>query len=395
MSRSSLGRTGGWVWNPAGPDDQLALACKDLEAGRFGIAREVLRACFWDFEARSRRSALLAATAARLDAVDHWLAEEPGNPDALLLAARTAVVRTRRAVAAGSGDAQSAHRARQLCLAAAAVHPADPTPWVAQLMLAEAVGNKPLTIAEGYALYMERHAKRAGAAARARHAAGRPWSEQLALALSAWHPPLSVHLRRSPWPLSRVADTFQELLAQGPWDLMFEVWARDPLGREAHHWLIDCLPVHDAHRFATVVSMAVPNDASVQLLPLVANLAEYRWLSASGAASGPERAAADVWASKALHGVCVELYFGWFKKAEENGGMKPVADYSLLAHALVKVGEAQFAARVLEAMKPFGPTYPWSVTGTDGAREFLRVAEHLGVSPPRALSAWEHRELHR
>jgi hypothetical protein len=389
MSRSSLGRAADWVWNPAGPDDQLALACKDIEAGRFGMASQALRACTWAFEVRSRRSALLASVAAGVDAVDHWVAEEPSNPDALLLAARTAVVRARRAVAAGSEDARLARHAQQLCRVAAAAHPADPSPWVALLMLAEAVGGKPLTLSEGYALYREQRSKRPHVDAPARHAAGRPWSEQVAAALRGSASPASGPV----WTPARTADAFEELLAQGPWDLMFEVWERDPLCREAYHWMVDCLAVHDAHQFALVVSMGAPATAAVQLLPLAANLAEYRWLSASGAASGPERAAADVWASKALHGVCVELFFGWFKAAREANG--PVADFSLLAHALAKVGEQMFAVRVLEAMKPFGSTYPWSVTGGDGAREFLRVAEQLGVSPPRALSAWEHRELHR
>jgi hypothetical protein len=98
LGRLGTGRGAGWVWNPAGSDEQLALACKDLEAGRFAVASEALNACRSQFETRSRRSALLASVAARVDAVDHWVAEEPSNPDALLLAARTAVVHARRAM---------------------------------------------------------------------------------------------------------------------------------------------------------------------------------------------------------------------------------------------------------------------------------------------------------
>lgn len=390
----AVGRGHGWVWNPAGPDEQLALACKDLEAGRFGVAREALRACLWDFETRARRSALLASVAASVDAVDHWVVEEPSNPDALLLAARTGVVRTRRALAAGVMDASAAQRARRLCLMAAAMHPADPTPWVAQLMLANAVGNTHLTLAEGRKLYEERLVEHRDGTARARHAADTPWSEQLAAALGGgWHPPMAARLRAY-WPPRRVADALEELLAQGPWDLMFEVWERDPLGREGYRWMLECLPVHDAHQFATLVALSTPPAAATQLLPLVAYLAEYRWLSANGPATGPEGAAAGVWASPTLRGVCQEAYFGWFRATRLAGGPVPVADYSLLAHALFQAGEREFAAQVFEAIKPFGCTYPWSVTGGDGARAFVHAAEALGVSRPRALSAWEYRELH-
>jgi hypothetical protein len=174
--------------------------------------------------------------------------------------------------------------------------------------------------------------------------------------------------------------------------VMFEVWARDPLGREGYRWMLECLPVRDAHQFATLVALGTPRSAATQLLPLAAHLAEYRWLAARGPAATVEGSPSAVWASRALRSACLEVYESWFASVRRSDEPVPVADCSLLAHALFQVGERHFAAQVLEAMKPFASTFPWSVTGGDGAREFQRVTGLLKVSPPRAMSGWEYRE---
>lgn len=387
----AVARARGWVWNPAGADDVLARACEELKSGRFGLAREALRECERDFGVRARRSALLASVAAGVDAVDHWAREEPDSRDAALLAARTAVVRARRAAANGVQGADGlVLAARERCLSAARAYPADPTPWVALLMLAPALAQVGLRAQRTVAQGREAFERYNGVGEQER------WSVRAASALGGGHSHAPLAPRGTPVrPAAYVADALEGTLVVGPWDLWFEVVERDALNREAHHRMLECLSVHDAHTYAHLITDATVPAGALQLLPLAANLAHYRWLSATSHSRPGEGGAAAVWGSRALHARCLELYEGWFPVARAAGGAPPVADYSLLAHALTKVGEGTFAATVIEAMKPYASTYPWSVTGGGGGeREFERVAGRLHVSAPRPMSGWEHRELY-
>lgn len=391
MGALATGRTGGWVWDPAGPDELLARACTDLKAGRFGLASEALVGCGADFAARSRRSALLASVAAGVDAADHWLAEDPKNPDALLLAARVAVLRARRAQPRDlrlAGDL--ADLAEELCFAAARANPRDPTPWVALLALRKLTGGRE-SVAEGRALYEERN----GVGAGGRTAGGRRWNEQVAEALTGgWGP--SSRQRRPAW---YVPEALADTLVAGPWSVMFEVWARDPLSREGHHRFLDCLSVQDAHQFAALIAEATAPSAAVQLLPLAAHLADYRYRSRRGRSNDLLDQAGAVWQSPALQLTCLELYSTWFLPRYKAREPVAVADYALLAHALFMAGESTWskAASVIEAMKPFAATHPWSLTAAngDGAHAFAACARALHVEPPHWESAWEYREKYR
>jgi hypothetical protein len=389
VGKLATGRAGGWVWDPAGADEQLAAACRDLEAGRYGLARETLAATREDFATRAQRSMVMASVAAagEGEVARHWLGEAPDDPDAVLLWARTAVVLALRSDRAQQAWAQLAVRA---CGEAVAAFPEDPTPWVALLALAR-LGVFPRTsVREGWSAYWARH-EPFGPREHADDLDAR-WRRRVARSLGG-------HDARS-GPLSRPAHNRVEvaaeqlgmLTAEGPWELMLEVWARDARNREGHHRMLECLSprcggsVHAMMQFATFAALAAPDDHDLQLLPLAARVEAHR------AAQQDDQAAKMPWTDKRA---CVNVYFDWFLPRRKSGGPLPVADCSLLAHSLFMAGERTFAGAVIEAMRPHASPYPWSVTGPDGdgAVGFIEAAHALHVPAPRRLSGWERREL--
>jgi hypothetical protein len=379
----------GWIWDPAGPDAALAGACRDLEAGRFGLASEALLATRMDFGLRTRRSMVMASVAAagEGEVARHWLGEAPDDPDAVLLWARTAVVLALRSDRAQQAWAKLAVRA---CGEAVAAFPEDPTPWVALLALAR-LGVFPRTsVREGWAAYWARHVP-FGPREHADDLDAR-WRRRVARSLGG-------HDARS-GPLSRPAHNRVEvaaeqlgmLTAQGPWELMLEVWARDAQNREGHHRMLECLSprcggsVHAMMQFATFTALAAPDDHELQLLPLAARVEAHR------AAQQDDQAAKMPWTDKRA---CVNVYFDWFLPRRKSGVPLSATDCSLLAHALFMAGERTFAGAVIEAMRPYASPYPWSVTNADGdgAVGFIEAAHALHVPAPRRLSGWERREL--
>jgi hypothetical protein len=374
----------GWVWDPAGADEGLAAACRDLEAGRFGLASETLAVTRGDFAARARRSMVMASVAAAGDgeAARHWLREQPDNPDAVLLWARTAVVLALRSPDAPTRWPVLASRA---CHLAAEASPADATPWVALLALARLGRFARATVREGWDLYWQRHGPHFGPREHLDDLDAR-WRRRVTRGLAG----LAAH-----WPVSnRSTDNRAEVAAEqlglmagrGPWELMLEVWARDPQSREGHHRMLECLSPRFGGsgramaEFAAMVALAVPDEHELQLLPLAARVEECR---ASGTVEWTDRRA------------CVNAYFDWFVPLRKSGRPLAVADCSLLAHALYMARERTYAGAVISAMSPYGSSYPWSVTNPrgDGAAGFLEAARDLNVPAPRRLSAWERREL--
>jgi hypothetical protein len=79
---------------------------------------------------------LLAQAAVPSAAVEVWRSEEPDNHDAVLLQARTAVIRAVRARRAKHRSTPAlVELAEESCLEAAEHAPGDPTPWAARLQL--------------------------------------------------------------------------------------------------------------------------------------------------------------------------------------------------------------------------------------------------------------------
>ncbi|WP_128376235.1 hypothetical protein [Streptomyces cavernae] len=95
---------------------------------------ELLRTTGRDWDRRVHRASVLAGGLPAA-IVERWVAERPGDGDALVLHAH---LLARRAPAEGRAAAQ---RAEQACLRAAQACPDDPTPWLALLSLLHSFGT--------------------------------------------------------------------------------------------------------------------------------------------------------------------------------------------------------------------------------------------------------------
>ena len=131
-SASTEAATPGWIWGPAGRDVELARAISDLTTGGYLGSTRVLLALNRVpavYDRRGYCSSVLAAMIVRLGlpGCEHWLADGPRDPDALLMHARVQVVRAVHAARAESHDAaRLASTAAQACERAADAAPEDP-----------------------------------------------------------------------------------------------------------------------------------------------------------------------------------------------------------------------------------------------------------------------------
>lgn len=311
---------GGFVWDPAGADRGLAQAVMELKASRVGLARTAMQECRRDYPVRAHRSLVLASAAAGTDLAETWLEEDPQNTDAKLLYARVAMVRALRSRETADGrESGLALMAWRAAVAAIEAAPWDPTPWSVLIAVA----------------------RRRPDVDRAR-----PFG-------------------RTPPP--------EGLDALGPWDLLTEAHARQPWHRESYHRMLtyfypryggDSDGLWQVAHWAATVS---PPDSDAQLLPLVAQ-AE---LARSGAAS---------LAQEYLVHTADRLFAHWFL-GTKHLSFPPIADLSLLAHALDRGGRTADTGVVLEHMSPYATSFPWSLDG-DPARVLASAYARSRIRPP-------------
>ncbi|HEV2637334.1 MAG TPA: hypothetical protein VGX23_19435 [Actinocrinis sp.] len=309
-----------YVWDPAADDRELAQACMSLRGGRFFEARAVLSATRRDFALRAHRSLVLASVAADSDVIERWVAEEP-DPDAVLLAARTAAIRALRAADLRDPRATDlAALAQAGCLRAADLLPDDPTPWAALLAVAR----------------------------------------------------LEPHNYPGPEGLEDVL---------GPWEVMRELWSRDPLHREGHHRLLAYFFARYDGSHAMMWDVAwwvrarAPAGSELLLLPLVAQAEHYR----SRAGRPGTRAAFD-WDTQEAKIQAAAVYDDWFPHRDKFSRFTPVLDLSYLGHALCAGGMFLEARPVLQAMGPYATTMPWSLFG-EPAEHLSRARSQVGLAP--------------
>ncbi|GAA2052446.1 hypothetical protein GCM10009839_69800 [Catenulispora yoronensis] len=322
--------SGRLVWDLAGPDRALALACEDLRAGRYASTRDLL-ATTVDTDVRCYRTLVLAGPAAGTGAVDRWLEAEPDNPHCAALRARTAVVRAARAQREKSRHtSELVARARDACELAAGIAPGDPVPLVALLHLA--------TIA--------------------------------------------------PTPVPAPPDV--DVDVAGPWDLMARVWRLDTYNREAHQRLLAAVgprgsgSVADMFHVARRLAAGAPHGSSLLVLPLLGYVESFR---AHAGESWRQRVvlADRQWSTAHAHTEIENAYHRWFAagSGDAPGGAdrRLAPDLHHLAHALWAAGMNEPAAEVFGVLGPYASTVPWSLHG-DPETVLLQARARCGLPAP-------------
>lgn len=298
------------VMHPAGFDEPLARILGEVRTGHWFSMAELLDTA--DRGLRCTRIALLAQVAAGSNAVDQWVAERPGDLDAVAMAARVAVERACKAAAKGVPQAESlGRRAAELCAQAAAMDPADPVPYLGRLALAAGFGER----VEG---------------------------------------PNSC-----PVP--------------GPWHAFRDLWRIDPANREGCHRMLGAVgggtgpSPAAAQLFASSIVGSVPSRSPLQLLPLYALVIAYEYRNAQR-----DGMAHLLWSTDAAR---TELARGWNWFTSTGPQDWLVVDLSHLAHALVVGGRSDLAAEVFQALGPYGSNRPWAVVSSagDATEEFVRA----------------------
>jgi hypothetical protein len=312
------------AYHPAGNDDALRLALEDLRAGRWMAMRDLLAVTGSDWGLRTSRSQVLAAAASKSDVVTAWRAEEPLSADALLMQARVAVQRALLAQRSGHRDAHRvAQQARDLCQEASRHLPEDPVPWVGLLALAQ----------------------------------------------------LDVRQTR---PEHRMPPP-EQLLPDGPWGLMREVYNRDPYNREAWHRMYQVMQARGANPVDYVrwVASWAPKGSALLALPLYAHVEAYRARREDGAEGG----LLAYWISPRVTYYTSRALHEWFYASTPSG--RSVLDLNHLAHALWAGGFDE-GASVFEAIGTFVTPTPWKDVADDPRwweDDFVRARRHyLGDS---------------
>lgn len=127
-------RGAGPVTDPALDDSELAAARDAFAQGRWAGTRTLLAATGEDWDRRGHRLVVLAESSGALAWAREWQQTEPESADAATLTACAA------AVAAVHGRSRP-EDARKAATAAANRSPADPSPWLAALLLARHTGT--------------------------------------------------------------------------------------------------------------------------------------------------------------------------------------------------------------------------------------------------------------
>ncbi|MFI1106243.1 hypothetical protein [Streptomyces melanogenes] len=332
------------IYHPAGFDLELRAVLADLQLGRWVAVRDLLARTGDDWALRTSRTQVLAAAAARTDAVEAWVAEEQDSADALVMRGRVAVVRALQAHRGGDAKAPVLEQAaRHACLVAVRRVPADPVPWVALLALAQA--DTDLRCPEHWRV--------------------------------AW----------------------EEMLPAGPWGLLARVEERDPGGnREAFHRMLQFFyacrhtSVADAINFAQWTVSREPAGSPLRMLPLYAYMESFRRHRQDGTADALQH---RQWSREPVNQYVRRAFHGW---NEQPTPSTSVVDLNYLAHALWAGHQYADAAKVFRALDRYATRLPWAYVCEDpdrpesAVREFVRArAQCLTTTRTRTAASPKHR----
>ncbi|MFG3305576.1 hypothetical protein [Streptomyces wuyuanensis] len=297
--RRRAGRSG-QSFDPALDDSELIAARGQLTQGRWSAARSLLTATGDDWDRRGHRLVVLGEPPSSAAWARDWLLTEPDSADAAALLACAAV----RSALRGKERPESA---RAACLVAAGLAPHDPTPWLAQLLLARTLGTEE----EVVRLFDE---------VRVRHPEHHHAHHLMAARLAERH------------------------AAAG----------QDPL--------------HEVYDFASWAAEQAPADSPLAVLPVVAHAERYRVLAAAGGEPA-DPAASGHWTGRRARQV-MKAAFDWWLEWEGEDHPRNRLDLNFLAHAKYCEGRSAEAAALFHRIGPHATPDPWSYPDRDPHHAF-------------------------
>ncbi|MER6733377.1 hypothetical protein [Streptomyces puniciscabiei] len=302
-------------------DAELRAARAAFNQGRRQAARSLLRHTGDDWDRRGHRLTVLAGDPYAVAWARDWLHAEPGSADAVALYALALVRRALR----GREDPD---RAREACATAAALAPADPTPWLGLLQLACGLGPEGEVLA-AFAELCRRHPE---------------------------------HHHAHHLLLARLAE-------------------RPAGGRAAED--------HEVYDLAELAAAEAPADSPLAVLPVVAHAERYRVLAATGL--GPaDPAASGHWAGPRARRI-LRACFDWWLEWEHDEHPRRHIDLNHLAFALSCAGRPAEAAVLFQRIGRHATRAPWSYAHRDARAAFRAArARALGHGSPRAPKALGH-----
>ncbi|MEU6994371.1 hypothetical protein ABZ953_27415 [Streptomyces sp. NPDC046465] len=306
-------RVTGHTFDAALDDAELTAARSALAQGRWAAARALLAATGDDWDRRGHRFDVLGQEPTTTAWARDWRLAEPESHDAEVLLAFAAVHKALR-------GKQRADTVRERCREAAARVPADPTPWLALLLLERSLGREEDVVR----LFDE-----------VRHR----------------HPE---HHHAHHLMVARLAER------------------RPGAGQD---------PLHEVYDFAAWAAEQAPADSPLAVLPVVAHAERYRVLATAGLESA-DPAASGHWAGRRARGV-MAAFDRWLAGETPDGPGRPrrLVDLNFLAHATSCEGRTAEAAALFRRIGRHATPAPWSYPDRDPGEAFTAArATALGPS---------------
>ncbi|MET7681802.1 hypothetical protein [Streptomyces sp. NPDC005423] len=302
--RRRPGRPAG-AFDAALDDVELVAARAALAQGRWQAVRGLLAHTGDDWDARAHRVTVLAQEPYTVAWARDWLLAEPGSANGSVLLAAALVQRALR------GKEKPA-RAREACRTAAALAPADPTPWLALLLLERTLGPEE----EVVRLFDE---------VRHRHAD---------------------HHHAHHLMVARLAER------------------RATAGLD---------PLHEVYDFAHWAAEQAPADSPLAILPVVAHTERYRVLAAAGQ-EPPDPHGSGHWVGRRARQV-MKAAFDWWLEWEHEGHPRRLVDLNFLAHATFCEGRGAEAAALFHRIGDHPTPAPWCYPDREPLTAFRAARE--------------------
>ncbi|MGA4842955.1 hypothetical protein [Streptomyces sp. G45] len=286
------------VFDAALDDSDLVAARTALAQGRWTEVRELLAATGDDWDRRGHRIDVLAREPTTTAWARDWRLFEPESADAVVLLAYAAVHRALR-------GKERSEKARAACREAMVKVPADPTPWLALLLLERSLGREEDVVR----LFDE-----------VRHR----------------HPE---HHHAHHLMIARLAER------------------RPAAGQD---------PLHEVYDFAYWAAEQAPDHSPLALLPVIAHTERYRVLAAVGSETSDPLASAH-WTSRRARQVMKASFDWWLEWAipGDQGHPRAYVDLNYLAHATYCAGRHAESGALLQRIGRHVTEAPWSYPDRD------------------------------